>query len=392
MKQSKKLPFLIAACLSTVVLAIINSSFGPMLAPITENYLDGESASRGYPNSAMQIGCIVAVLLLAVVGGRLNGRRKLFLMSVSMAVLTATMLALGTSPAFLVFVAIFAVVGLAYGTVDVLSSALVADVYGESASGMMCLLHGSHGAAGIIAPIVIASVLSNFEKWSLPYTLIGGFVLCVLAYLILLFALGGRKLSQESASAASTPVRFDKKLIPFAASICLYGIYLVGMICYTESYETSLMSESDAKALTLSLLYLGLTVSRLSMPDLRKFFKLSSRTYLTFAPFIASGLLFIGVLSQNGTVYIIMSAISSFVAGAFIPITISLACELMVGNTTGASTYMNLAMLIGNSVASPLIGAVGGAYGIGIGMIIPPVALAVCGVFVAFANKKKKTL
>lgn len=392
MKQSKKIPFLLAACLSTVVLAVINSSFGPMLAPITENYLDGESASRGYPNSAMQIGCIVAVLLLAVVGGRLKGRGKLLLMSASMAVLTLTMLALGTAPDFLVFVAIFAVVGLAYGTVDVLSSALVADVYGENASGMMCLLHGSHGAAGIIAPIAIAFVLSNAEKWALPYTLIGCFVLCVLAYLLLLFVFGGRKLSPASAQTSSSPVKFDKKLIPFAASICLYGVYLVGMICYTESYETSLMSASNTKALTLSLLYLGLTTSRLSMPALRKLFGLSPRTYLAFAPFISSALLFVGVMSQKGTAYIVLSALSSFVAGAFIPIAISLACELMVGNTTGASTYMNLAMLIGNSIASPLIGAVGGAFGIKLGMIISPVALAVCGAFAAFANKKKETL
>ncbi len=392
MKSLKKIPFLIAACLSTITLAIVNSSFGPMLTPITENYLDGESASRGYPNSAMQIGCIIAVLILAVVSGKLKGNGKLILIAASAAAMAAAMFVLGTAPSFVAFVAVFAIVGLAYGTIDVLASALVADVYGESASGMMCLLHGSHGAAGIIAPIVIAFVLSDSAKWSFPYTLIGCFVLCVLTYLILLFVFGGRKFSPTSASVSSTRAKFDKKLIPLALSICLYGVYLVGMICYTESYESSLMSASDSKVITLSLLYLGLTASRLSMPVLRKFFSLNSRTYLAFAPLIASGLLFVGVLSQNGTAYIIMSALSSFVAGAFIPIAISLACEIMVGNTTGASTYMNLAMLIGNSIASPLIGAVGGAFGIEIGMFIPPVALAVCGIFAAFSNKKKKTL
>lgn len=388
MFNRKKFPFLLAACLSTIVLAIVNSSFGTMLTPITENYLDGESASRGYPNSAMQIGCIVAVLALAFLSRRLKGNGKLLLISASAAVMAISMLILGTAPPFVAFVAIFAVVGLAYGTIDVLSSALVADIYGESASGMMCLLHGSHGAAGIIAPIAVAFVLSNTKKWSLPYTLIGVFVICVLAYLILLFAFEKHPSPVTSQKSDSVSAGFDKKLIPFALAICLYGCYLVGMICYTESYETSLLSSSDTKVLTLSLLYLGLTASRLSMPALRKFFKFEAKVYLAFSPFVSSLLLFAGVLSKNATAYIILSALSAFVAGAFIPIAISLACEIMPGNTTGASTYMNLAMLLGNSVSSPLIGAVGGAFGIGTGMLIPPAALVLCGIFAAFASKK----
>lgn len=387
MQTKKKTPFLIAACLSTVVLAIVNSSFGTMLAPITEHYLDGEGANRGSPNSAMQIGCIVAVLLLAFFGARLRGKGKLTLLAVSAAVMSFALTALGNEPSFIAFVGIFAVVGLAYGTIDVISSALIADVYGNRASGMMCLLHGSHGAAGIVAPIIIAFILEHSAKWTLPYTLIGSFVTCVLVYLAVLFAFGQRHLPETDAPADAPVAKFDKKLLPTAIAIGLYGVYLVGMICYTENYETTLIPEGK-KALTLSLLYLGLTVSRLLMPVIERTCKLTPRVYLAYAPFISAALLFAGVMSGNAVAYIILSALSAFVAGAFIPIAISVACEIMTGNSTGASTYMNLAMLIGNSVASPLIGALGGAFGIGLGMLIPPLALTVCGFF-AFTSLKK---
>lgn len=391
MKSKSKLSFLIAACLSTIVLAIVNSSFGTMLAPITENYLDGEGASRGYPNSAMQIGCIAAVLVLALLGGKLKGSGKLILLAVSAFVMSAGMFFLGGEPTlFAVFVGVFAIVGLAYGTIDVISSALVADVYGEGASSMMCLLHGSHGAAGIVAPIVVSFVLSRAEKWTRPYTVIGIFVVCVLAYLVILYAFARNRLPEASAKTDSPSVGFDKALLPTALAIGFYGVYLVGMICYTESYEEHLSLGGSGKAMTLSLLYLGLTACRLLLPAIQRTCGITPRTYLTFSPFVSAAILFIGVVSGNATVYIIFSALSSLIAGAFIPIAISAACEIMSGNTTGASTYMNLAMLIGNSVASPLLGAIGGACGIGVGMLIPPAALIICGVCAAFSNRKKK--
>ncbi len=397
MKKAKKFPFLLAACLSTVILAIINSSFGVMLVPMTEHYLDGEGASRGYPNSAMQIGCIVAVLTLAVLGGRVKGNGKTLLLAASALVMAASMLALGGEPSsFVLFVGIFAVVGLAFGVIDVISSALVADVYGESASGMMCLLHGSHGAAGIIAPIIITFILSKNDSWgalwTLPYTFVAGFVVFVLIYLSALYLASRKKatahspVSADEAKLTAKNSGFDRALLPVALAIALYGVYLVGMINYTEVYENSLDPEKQ-KLFTLSLLYVGLTVSRLVLPTVSRITGLSSRTYLAFAPIISSALLFGGILAGNATVYIVLSAISSLIAGAFIPIALSVGCEIMAGNTTGASTYMNLAMLIGNSVSSPLIGAVGGAFGMNIGMLIPATAILLCGVCACVGRK-----
>lgn len=367
MTKANKLRLLIAACFSTIVLAIVNSSFGSMLEPMTEHYLSGDGASQGYPNSAMQIGCIAAVLMLMFFGGRLNTKGKVLLLVLSALIMSVGMFALGTEPSFGVFVLIFAVVGLTYGTADVMASALVADAYGDKSAGMMCLLHGSHGAAGIVAPIVVSATLAKTDRWSLPYTLIGVFVLVVAVYLAVVLT-AEKKTAPTGGSAF---IKFEKKLLPIALSILFYGVYLVGMICYTESYETSLITEESRGAVTLSLLYLGLTASRLVLPLLH----ISPRAYLRVAPVLSALVLFAGVISGNGVVYVVLMAISALVAGAFIPVAISLACELMPGRTTGASTWINLVMLLGNSVASPLIGAVSGSFGIAAAMMIPPVAL-----------------
>lgn len=367
MKKSHKLLLLLSACASTIVLAVINSSFGPMLGPVTEHYLDGDGASQGYPNSAMQAGCIAAVILLMLFGGRLTVKAKTLLLTVSAAVMCVGMILLGTSPSFTTFVLLFAFVGLAYGAADVTSSALVADAYGESSSGMMCLLHGSHGAAGIAAPILVSAVLASSDKWSLPYTLIGVFILAIAVFLLIVFA---KENTPDSVSGSSF-VPFDKALLPIALPIFFYGIYLVGMINYTVRYESTLIEREDGAALTLSMLYLGLTASRLILPLLH----IKPTLYLRISPILSAVLLAVGVALGNGVVYIVCAALSSFIAGAFIPVAISEACELMPGRTTGASTWMNLAMLAGNGIASPLIGAVSGSLGLGIAMMIPPTAL-----------------
>ncbi len=381
MKKSHELLLLLSACASTVVLAVINSSFGPMLGPITEHYLDGDGASQGYPNSAMQAGCIAAVVLLMLFGGKLTVKAKTLLLTLSAAVMCIGMILLGTSPSFAVFVLLFAFVGLAYGAADVTSSALVADAYGEASSGMMCILHGSHGAAGIAAPIVVSAVLSGTDKWSLPYTVIGVFIMAIAAFLFAVFA---KEKSRDGASGGAF-IPFDKALLPIALPIFFYGIYLVGMINYTVRYESTLIGRDESAALTLSMLYLGLTASRLVLPLLH----VKPTLYLRISPVASAVLLGAGVAAGNGIVYIVCAALSSLIAGAFIPVAISEACKLMPGRTTGASTWMNLAMLAGNGIASPMIGAVSGSLGLGAAMMIPPIALALAFVtsFIRVAKK-----
>lgn len=375
MKNVKKLPILLAACFSTVILAIVNSSFGPMLQPITDFYLNGDGASQGYPNSAMQAGCIAAVIILVFAGGRLRLKEKLALLAICASVMSVSLFLLGTSPSFTVFVCLFAVVGLAYGASDVTASALVADTYGEGSANMMCLLHGSHGAAGIAAPIAISAVLSGCgENWSLPYSLIALFVAAVLVYLLILtvcfFKKSGSAEETDTKTERTPFLKPDKRLVSIALPILFYGIYLVGMISYTERYEYALRGK-EASAVTLSLLYLGLTLCRLLLPLLR----IDNDAYLRFSPVISAVLLGAGVLSNNAVAYMILSSLSALVSGAFIPVAISSACRLMPDNTTGASTVMNLSMLVGNGISAPLIGAAFKYLGIRSGMLIPVLTL-----------------
>ncbi len=372
MKRSEKLLLLFAACLSTIVLAVINSSHGSMMESITNHYLGGDGASQGYPNTAMQVGCIIAVLLFMFFGGKLAKSGKTLLLVISAALIAVCMMVLGAAPSFAVFVLTFAFIGLAYGAIDVVASALVADAYGSSSAGMMCLLHGSHGAAGIVAPLLVGAGLSALapEKWSTIYIFTGVFVAFVLVYVLIVFVLGRKSGANAPKQSSKGFIPFDKKLIPIALPILFYGVYLVGMISYTEQYETSL--REGGTTVTLSLLYLGLTASRLALPLLH----IPPRMYLRFAPIISSVLLAVGIISGNSLVYIICASLAALISGGFIPVAISEACVLLPESTTGASTWMNLLMMTGNMVSPPLIGAISGSFGIGAALFVPAAALA----------------
>lgn len=79
-----------AVCLSTVFLAAVNSSHGPLLSPMIERYALTDS-QQGYPNSAQNIGCIAAMFTSLWVIGRL---RKQTLLTAAVGLMALLMLPL----------------------------------------------------------------------------------------------------------------------------------------------------------------------------------------------------------------------------------------------------------------------------------------------------------
>ena len=65
----------------------------------------------------------------------------------------------------------------------------------------------------------------------------------------------------------------------------------------------------------------------------------------------------------------------SLLCGALIPVALGTACAGFASNTLLASTLMNLCMLAGNCVASPLIGMIEERAGMGWGMSVCALAL-----------------
>ncbi len=360
-----------AVCLSTVFLAAVNSSHGALLSPMIAHYGLSDS-QQGYPSSVQNIGCIVAMFTSLWVIGRL---RKQTLLTSAVALMALLMLPLSLLPPFPVYLGLYALVGVAYAYMDAISSSMIADLHtGKNASRMMCVMHACHGLSGIVSPLILGAVLGasgNMPRAYLAVLFMGIVTLAFLWPANARIRLSDAAARPEPLTRAQLSAFFgNPTLRALSIGILFYGVHLSGMIVWVNRYvEVGL--QSSLGALALAFLYAGLTGSRLIVPLLR----VRPMVYICGSCALAAAILAVGLCSGNAAVMCGCVLACSLVSGAFIPVALGTACAGFSSNTLLASTLMNLCMLAGNCISSPLIGAIEARAGMRWGMAVCVVAL-----------------
>ena len=239
---------------------------------------------------------------------------------------------------------------------------------------MMCVMHACHGLSGIVSPLLLSAALGSSGNMPRAY-------LTVLAIGVLTLAfLGPANARIRLSEAASRPEPLtraqlsaffgDPTLRALAICILFYGIHLSGMIVWIDRY-VDVGLQSALGALALAFLYAGLTLSRLIVPLLR----VKPLTYISASCALGAVVLAAGLCAGNAAVMCGCVLACSLLCGALIPVALGTACAGFASNTLLASTLMNLCMLAGNCVASPLIGMIEERAGMDWGMSVCALAL-----------------
>lgn len=360
-----------AVCLSTVFLATVNSSHGALLTPMIAHY-DLASSQQGYPNSAQNIGCIAAMFTSLWVIGRL---RKQTLLTAAVALMALLMVPLSLLPSFPVYLGLYALVGVAYAYMDAISSSMIADLHpGKNSARMMCVMHACHGLSGIVSPLLLGAMLGssgNMPRAYLTILAVGLFTVAVLWPANARIRLSDAAARPEPLTRAQLVAFFrDPALRALAICILFYGIHLSGMIVWIDRY-VDVGLQSALGALALAFLYAGLTGSRLIVPLLR----VKPLTYISASCALGAIVLAAGLCAGNAAVMCGCVLACSLLCGALIPVALGTACAGFASNTLLASTLMNLCMLAGNCVSSPLIGMIEERAGMRWGMSVCALAL-----------------
>ncbi len=377
-----------AVCLSTVFLAAVNSSHGPLLSPMIERYALTDS-QQGYPNSAQNIGCIAAMFTSLWVIGRL---RKQTLLTAAVGLMALLMLPLSLLPPFPVYLGLYALVGVAYAYMDAIASSMIADLHtGKNSARMMCVMHACHGLSGIVSPLLLGAALGvdgNMPRAYLAVLAIGAVTLAFLWPVNARVHLSEAAARPEPLSKRQLAAFFgNPTLRALAIAILFYGVHLSGMIVWIDRYvEVGL--QSTLGALALAFLYAGLTGSRLIVPLLR----VRPMTYICFSCLLSAALTILGLCVGNAVVMCACVLACSLVSGALVPVILGTACAGFSSNTLLASTLMNLCMLAGNCISSPLIGMIESRAGMGWGMAVCAVALVAAAAAPALRLRAERRL
>ena len=360
-----------SVCLSAVFLAAVNSSHGALLSPMISHY-GLSSSQQGYPNSAQNIGCIAAMFTSLWVIGRL---RKQTLLTAAVALMALLMVPLSLLPSFPVYLGLYALVGVAYAYMDAIASSMIADLHpGKNSARMMCVMHACHGLSGIVSPLLLGAMLGasgNMPRAYLTILAIGLFTVAVLRPANARIRLSDAAARPEPLTRAQLSAFFgDPTLRALAICILFYGIHLSGMIVWIDRY-VDVGLQSALGALALAFLYAGLTASRLLVPLLR----IKPLTYISVSCALGAAVLAAGLCADSAAVMCGCVLACSLLCGALIPVALGTACAGFSSNTLLASTLINLCMLAGNCVSSPLIGMIEARAGLRWGMSACALAL-----------------
>jgi len=384
MKTAQRNCLTAALLLGMMFLAAIFTLQGALLTSLIAHYGVTDSV-QGFASSAMSIGGVVALVSSFFLIGKLS---KLLLLRIAVGICAVFLALLKVSPTFAVFVIMWFALGIGMGYLDMLVSSCMADLYeGRAATRMMCILHTSYGIVSSIVPVVYGKLLDSGVKWNNVYLYVAAVGTALLVFFA--FAMRFARANVQNEPTAENRMSFrdmcrvlSKGVLPaLVCAMFCQGIYLGGFNTWIERY-VSVTLGSSLGSLSLSLMFFGVMVSRLTLA----FAPISPVKYIRFAG-VASGLFLLAALPfKNGTIMCIGMCASGICFGAFIPCTLDVGCALTPESSMFATTAMMLAVYLGQAVAPPVIGALGAAFSLHVGIAFCIAFTLLCSLFCRFAK------
>lgn len=365
-------------------LAAIFTLQGALLTSLIAHYSVAESV-QGFASSTASIGGVVALVSSFFLIGKLS---KLLLLRLSVATCAVFLALLKVSPTYAVFVIMWFALGIGMGYLDMLVSSCMADLYeGRAATRMMCILHTSYGIVSSIVPVVYGRLLSSGTKWNNIYL----YVAAAGAVLLVLFTLAMRyaRTDKQAEPTAENRMSFrdmkrilSKGVLPaLVCAMFCQGVYLGGFNTWIDRY-VSITLGSSLGSLSLSLMFFGVMISRLTLA----FAPISPVKYIRFAG-LASGIFLLAALPfKSGAAMCIGIFASGVCFGAFIPCTLDVGCAATPESSMFATTAMMLAVYLGQAAAPPIIGALGAAFSLHVGIAFCIAFTFLCSLFCGFAK------
>jgi len=269
-----------------------------------------------------------------------------------------------------------------------LVSSCMADLYeGRAATRMMCILHTSYGIVSSLVPVVYGKLLSSGVVWNNVYL----YVAVVGALLVVLFTFAMRYARTDKKDEPTAENRMtlgdmrrimSKGVLPaLVCAMFCQGIYLGGFNTWIDRY-VSVTLGSSLGSLSLSLMFFGVMISRLSLA----FAPISPVKYIKFAGLASGIFLLASIPFKSGLVMCIGMFASGVCFGAFIPCALDVGCAATPESSMFATTAMMLAVYLGQAVAPPVIGALGAAFSLHVGIVFCIAFTFLCSLFCRFAK------
>lgn len=380
MSNRQKWMYTAAILISMVFLAMSHQLRSSQLSDVIAFY-GLTSSSQGVPASFATLGSMTSMFVAIALNGRV---RKQYMLVSAIGASVLLLLPQYFCPPYVAFLALNYLCGVALGVIDTLVSACMAEVHtGKHAALMMSLLHASYGVGGIAAPTLFGKLLASGTAWNRLFIVLAGIGVAFILY-IAPVALRQAKVTPVAGKAEGATFSIgalkeffsDPVLAAFTGLMFCFGLSFNGMTSWMVRF-VDVNYSSTMGATTLSMVFVGILIGRVVTPLLpipeKKFLKLAGAGYFVF--------MMLPILIGSDVATAICACIACILAGPIIPYAMSIACRRMLSNTLMVTTILNLALYVGQTIATPIMGGIEGFAGLELSMTFSHIFGLGCTIF-----------
>lgn len=351
------------------------SVVGQMFGSIKAVY--GLSLTQGSLLLSMQsIGGLALALMCIFFIDAFNKTKILVLSGL---VLCVSLMVVGIVPPLLLLIVLFAVLGFSGGAVNTLTNSVMVETVTGKADKHITFLHMLFSVGAVSAPLLSQII---YNAYGLPgvFLIFGGFALCWGVYAVIAFPDARRqKLKLQSFSLKARLLETAGVLkAPGMREILIIAVLIsawqMSAIYYISSLFTGFSGNAMDGAMALTLLFLGMLVTRLLYSRVADRF---SKGRVLMITNMLGALAWIGLFIVPGiTAKMALAALACVCCGNNMPIVFSAVCGIAPRQTAAASGFVVLGYYIAILGFIPLIGALGDVMSLEHAMMLCALPLA----------------
>lgn len=366
-----------------------------MLGPLATNIM----ASTGL--SLSQSGSLISFLqlgsLIAIIGSLLVMKRLLqsTVIKIGYFLLVLALVAISFTTGSLLLFAMYAVIGFSAFLIDSGSNAVLSSDYYEKRGVYIPLLHFCYSTGAIITGFVILPFKGPL--WRLAYGTVG-----LLVAIILLLAWReqrrkhkkGQGLAKEAPPKAQVgpimPIVKDGAFIIYTLALMLYmGSQIICATWIPVYVETELFQPPTVTAMTLTVFWIGIAISRLIMAPIMS--KGGDPFVLSIVGLSLAGCSLLALtFSANIVVVLSLVALCGFFAGTTIPLFIVITATWYPKNTAFISLSYILSGTIGKMIFPWLVTRIAEASNLGYALMLSSLMLFISAILTFVVQKMTK--
>ena len=361
-----------------MVMSLYFTALG-FLVPIIQDKFLLSSAQVGLFSTMQSIGTMAALLVCFFVVSAMNKSRVLL---ISAFLFAAGLIVLAFGGSALTLYLLFVFIGLFSGIATTISNSLIVEGGSRHAGYYIGILHGVWAAMAALGPFFVLLFNDNYKNTLLCLGILA-------AAMLVVYAVGYRENLKMPGWEDKSRVGSLKKLMwtfKYKGMIALLAVGFFttiirsGFTFFLRSYIEYLGRQPIFGAYMIGVFFIGMFLGRMIYGRISG--RVSSSRVLLITNTAAGAAYLAMVLVDNMTAFLVLMSIGALCIASNVPIIITKAYEIMPGDTTAATSFVFISMVVGALVGPPVIGWLSDVLNIRIAMLVcistllPVIALA----------------